>query len=79
MASSLTAAPAAWSNPPVSFAYQWQRCDASGAACTAIPGPTGQSYNIAAADAGATLRVAVTATNKVGHAIAASPQTPLVT
>jgi hypothetical protein len=75
----LTAAPGAWRNPPVSFAYQWQRCDASGAACTAIPGATGQSYNVAAADAGAALRVAVTASNKVGHAVAASPQTPVVT
>jgi hypothetical protein len=74
----LTAAPGAWSNAPVSFAYQWQRCDANGAACTAIVGATGQSYNIGAADAGATLRVAVTASNKVGHAVAASPQTPVV-
>jgi hypothetical protein len=75
----LTAAPGAWSNPPVSFAYQWQRCDAGGAACTLIPGATGQSYNVGAADAGATLRVAVTATNKVGHAVIASTQTQVVT
>jgi hypothetical protein len=75
----LTAAPGAWSNRPVSFAYQWQRCDASGAACIAIPGATGQTYNVGAADPGATLRVAVTASNKVGQTVAVSPQTPVAT
>jgi hypothetical protein len=75
----LTAAPGAWTNRPVSFGYQWQRCDASGAACVAIPGATGQSYNVGAADTGATLRVAVTASNRVGHTVAVSAQTPVVT
>jgi hypothetical protein len=74
----LTAAPGAWSNPPVSFAYQGQRCDAGGAACVAIPGATGRTYNVGAADAGAPLRVAVIATNKVGHAVVVSAQTPAV-
>jgi hypothetical protein len=73
----LSAAPGAWSNPPVSIAYQWQRCDASGAACVAIPGATGQTYNVGVADPGATLRVAVTASNKVGASVAVSIPAPV--
>jgi hypothetical protein len=75
----LAAAPGAWSNSPQTFAYQWQHCDANGAACVDIPGATGQSYNAGLADVGSTVRVAVTATNKVGHATVISPPTPVVT
>jgi len=74
----LSAAPGAWSNRPASFDYQWQRCDANGAACVAIPGATGPTYNVDAADPGATLRVSVTAGNSVGQAVAITPQTPVV-
>ena len=74
----LTAAPGTWSNRPVSLAYQRQRCDTGGAACVAIPGATGQSYNVGVADPGATLRVSVTAGNSVGHATATSPSIPVV-
>jgi hypothetical protein len=36
--------------------YQWQRCDASGGACTDIGGATGRFYTVQAADAGSRLR-----------------------
>lgn len=73
----LTATPGAWSpaTPPTTFAYQWQRCDPTGAVCAPIPGATGQSYAVTADDGGATLRVAVVAGNAVGATTAVSPIT----
>ena len=60
-----------WSGSPVSFTYQWNRCDSSGQNCIPIPGATGQAYGIfAAADRGATLSVTVTASNSFGNASA---------
>jgi hypothetical protein len=61
-----------WSNSPTSYAYQWERCDATGANCVPITGAAGQSYPLTAADAGATIRVSVTATNAIGSSIAAT-------
>jgi hypothetical protein len=75
----LSSATGTWRNRPASFAYQWQRCDAGGAACIAIPGATGQTYNVGVADPGATLRVAVTASNNVGDSVAVSMPTPVAT
>ena len=74
----LTAAAGSWAGSPTSFAYQWQRCDAAGAACTGIPGATGQTYVVAGADLGSTLRVAATARNTVGSAAATSAPTSVV-
>jgi hypothetical protein len=51
---------------PTSFAYQWARCDAQGAACAALPGATQPDYVIVAGDRSSTLRVAVTASNASG-------------
>jgi hypothetical protein len=74
----LTATPGTWSGKPTSLAYQWQRCDAAGAACAGIPGATGQTYVVAETDFGSTLRVAVTARNAVGGAVATSAPTSVV-
>jgi hypothetical protein len=46
-----------------SYSYQWQACNASGAECQAIPAATSTSYTITHANAGSTLRAAVTAHN----------------
>jgi hypothetical protein len=52
---------------PISFAYQWQRCDAGGNNnCADISGATGTSYNVVSADVGHTLRVRETAHNAKG-------------
>lgn len=67
-----------WSGSPTSYAYQWKRCDGSGAGCVSIAGATAGSYMPVAADAGATLRVAVSATNPSGTSLAQSLQSPLV-
>ena len=74
----LTATQGTWSGNPTSFAYEWQRCDAAGAACTGIPGATSQTYVVAEADFGSTLRVAVTARNSVGGTVATSASTSAV-
>ncbi|HZT15161.1 MAG TPA: hypothetical protein VFA19_04370 [Gaiellaceae bacterium] len=74
----LTAAPGGWGDTPSSYAYQWQRCDASGGSCADVAGATGTSYAVTSADAGATLRVDVVATNRFGSVPATSAVTSVV-
>jgi hypothetical protein len=57
-----------WAHAPTGYAYQWQRCAASGTACTAIAGATAATYLLAAADAGHVIRSTVSAHNLVGTA-----------
>jgi hypothetical protein len=66
-----------WNGGPSEFAYQWSRCDAA-AACTPIPGAAGQTYVVAPADAGAFLKVTVTARNTVSTLAVDSPPTAQV-
>jgi subtilisin family serine protease len=69
----LNASPGSWTgSTPISYAYQWRRCDATGMGCADIVGATGQSYSVASADVGGTLRVAVTASNGYGSSAATS-------
>jgi hypothetical protein len=74
----LTASTGTWSGSPTSYAHQWRRCDAAGAACSSISGATAATYVAAAADVGSTLRVVVTAQNSGGSTSAASAQTGVV-
>jgi hypothetical protein len=75
----LTAQPGTWTSTTTpTFAYQWQRCNTTGAACANITGATSQTYTVQTADQGATLRVQVTATNTGGSTQASSPQTAIV-
>lgn len=75
----LTASSGSWSGTlPITFAYQWQRCDAAGGTCGNIAGATNQTYLLAAADVGGTLRAVVTATNGDGVAAATSAQSAVV-
>jgi hypothetical protein len=74
----LTAAPATFTiTTPLT--HVWHRCDATGANCVAIPGATAATYVVVAEDAGATLRVTTTATNRFGTASSQSVQTAVVT
>lgn len=50
----------------MTFAYQWQRCDANGGSCSNVIGATKQTYPLTSADVGRTIRVAVTARNAAG-------------
>ena len=63
---------------PMSFTYQWRRCDTSGSGCVAITGATASRYLLTSADAGRTVRVTVTATNSVGSSSATSAATSVI-
>jgi hypothetical protein len=76
--STLNAVNGNWSGA-TSFAYQWQQCDSVGNACADVTGATAKTYTVRSADTGRTLRVQVTATNKVGSTKAVSDHTGVVT
>jgi len=72
----LAAIPGSWSGgKPVSFAYQWEQCDAAGGNCLPIAGATGETYQPVAGDSGHALVVLVSAQSGGGSASAASPPT----
>jgi len=74
----LTASPGSWSGAqPIGYAYQWQRCDTSGANCANV-GSADTSYTLTIADVGSTIVVAVTASNSAGSATAPSAATMAV-
>ena len=75
----LTAQNGTWSNSPTAFQYQWQRCNASGAACANVTGATAKTYLLTTADAGRTMRVRVTGINAEGAVNARSAPTAVVT
>src|SRR5205823_11138526 len=74
----LTATRGAWNGtPPITYTYQWQRCDTG--SCTNIAGATEPTHTLQAADVDATLQVVVTATNAAGNASATSEATATIT
>jgi GH25 family lysozyme M1 (1,4-beta-N-acetylmuramidase) len=78
-AQTLTASPGTWSGtPPLTYAYQWLRCDAAGVNCASIGGATRQAYTVVPADIAHRLVVVVTARNSAGSASATSTPTALV-
>jgi thermitase len=75
----LKASTGSWTESPTGYAYQWQRCEATGASCAPISAATAQTYALGAADLGKTLRVAVTASNGAGVSTpATSAQTAVI-
>ena len=74
----LTAQNGTWSNSPTAFQYQWQRCNASGAACANIAGATAKTHLLTTTDAGRTMRVRVTGINAEGAVNARSAATDVV-
>ena len=76
----LTAAPGTWTGTmPITYAYQWDSCDADGGSCVPLPGEASTTYHVLATDAGSTLRVVVTAKNAAGQASAISRESDVVT
>jgi hypothetical protein len=78
-AQTLTSSTGSWSGSPTSYAYQWLRCDATGASCTPIGGATASSYLLSAVDLGSTIRITVTATDASGSGAATSMNTTVIT
>ncbi len=78
--STLTAGNGTWTGTtPITFTYQWQRCDTTGKNCTVISGQTTNTYTVQHADVGATLIVIVTGTNSEGNDSEGSSPTAVVT
>ncbi len=75
----LSATSGSWTgNTPITFSYQWRRCDTNGASCGSVGGATSSTYNLANGDVGFRLRARVTATNGDGQASADSAATSVV-
>lgn len=58
--------PAAWSNAPTTFTYEWLRCDTAGEHCFGGFDASEATYTLSAADVGHTLRVSERASNNEG-------------
>lgn len=70
----LTGHPGTWTHDlaEISFAYQWERCDAAGANCVDLTGKTASTLTLSAADVGHTIRLRVTATESAAPAPSSS-------
>jgi hypothetical protein len=78
--STLTASSGSWAGTtPITYAYQWRRCDKSGAGCANIGGADSSTYLLKSGDVNDTIRVRVTAKNSDGSAQATSDPTAVVT
>jgi hypothetical protein len=72
----LSVANGSWSGAtPISYSYQWQRCNSSGSSCGSIAAATEQNYVASSSDLGDTIRVAVSASNSDGTTQALSTAT----
>ncbi|MBV9800204.1 MAG: metallophosphoesterase [Solirubrobacterales bacterium] len=73
----LTTSNGTWTGtPPLSYAYQWQRCSSSGS-CQNV-GTNASTYSLTASDVGSTIRATVTASNAGGSSSATSPASAVV-
>src|SRR3954452_21169028 len=76
--SQLTTTSGVWSGfQPITFKYQWRRCDAFGTleSCVDIAGATGTTYTQTTADLDKTIRIFVTATNAAASVVQFSNHT----
>ncbi len=77
--SKLVGSPGAWvGDAPITYSYQWLRCDPAGNACNPISGRTKSEYTPVDNDVGKTLRLKVVARNSRGSSDAFSTATDAV-
>jgi hypothetical protein len=75
----LTASNGTWNgSTPITYTYQWVRCDVSGAGCHNISDATSQTYTPTSLDVGTTVRVLVTATNSISSGASISHQSSTI-
>jgi RHS repeat-associated protein len=72
MGTALSVTTGTWTNTPLIYGYQWERCNASGGECAPIPGATSAAYTPVSADAQATLKARISASNADGSTGAAT-------
>jgi uncharacterized protein YukE len=70
---SLSASNGSWSGTtPISYSYQWFKCNSAKEACTELSGATGSTLGLVSSLVGSTVKVVVKATNSGGSTEAAS-------
>jgi hypothetical protein len=75
----LTTTNGTWSGTtPLSFSYQWRRCDRNGGSCANLSGANDNTYTPQGPDEGHSLRVVVTAKNADGSANSTSDPTAVI-
>jgi hypothetical protein len=74
----LTVSNGGWTGTVTSYAYQWSRCDSTGASCAAIANATSAAYGLTSADVTHTLRATVVAANGGGSTSARTAPSPVV-
>ncbi|HUF02510.1 MAG TPA: hypothetical protein VMN35_08815 [Gaiellaceae bacterium] len=76
----VTVSPGTWTgSAPITFTYQWLRCNAAGGSCVAISGARSTQHRLTSRDVGRKLRVDVTARNAFGSRTARSTESATVT
>jgi hypothetical protein len=69
-----------WTGPqPISYRYEWRRCDQNGNSCLPIAGAVGLTWRILPASVGHTIRARVFATNPGGTSQLTSAHTAVIT
>jgi hypothetical protein len=75
----LRASPGEWSGAqPITYSFQWSRCDTAGNNCVTIGGATDDAYTVREADLDRTLRARVSARNAAGTGAESTSQTARV-
>jgi hypothetical protein len=75
----LSVEPGNWSGTqPISYAYQWQLCDALGHSCESLAGANGATLKLDPSEIDKTLDVLVTATNAAGSSSVTSGLSALI-
>ena len=75
----LTATTGSWvGDKPITYSYQWLRCDKGGNSCSSISGATKDEYKLTQKQLGYTVRIRVTGKNSRGKGTALSNETAVV-